>query len=120
MKFIRNTLNAAAFISLFLTSAVPVFSAPAISIEATSKWVIKLKVEEENNKYQCQGSSIQEIEKTELSYYSTAGLGQEPCKYDSLWLKKDKPIGLEPYEQLDFPENNNVALRLCMLSNNTR
>lgn len=89
---------------LVATQAAPMLSRP-------HDWTIEIKTKEMPLHFQYQGSTLKQLVKAELKFYS-ATEEENKTTYEYLWFANDKALGLERKSKLNIKEGDAIAIRV--------
>lgn len=98
----------------YLSVLAPAFSMSRL--ESASTWIVHAETEEVNDQFIYRGSRLRELVKAKVSYLACAEGQKSTKRYEEFWLREGRPFGLERFQELKIPENDDVAIKLSVKS----
>ncbi len=89
--------------------ALKAVAAPGLGISKPYEWTIEIKTKPVERQFQYTGSSIKDVVKAELSYYSMDDQDHKTA-YEDLWYASSKTLGLERHHKLELKQGDAVAI----------
>ncbi len=90
-------------------TCLPAFSVPKLVY--STKWLVTMETQEIRDQFSYRGSTLRDLVRVSVTYAQTNG-APNTIRYEDVWLKEGKPLGLERYEKLRIPANDDVAICL--------
>lgn len=107
MKVLKISIATA--LALFASLGTPRIATGNTEVNCKSKWTVTLETREIRDKFIFKGSNLRNLVKVDVKYAPQEGAATAR-KYEDIWLKEGKPLGLERYEPLSIPGDDDVTI----------